>query len=401
MNSSNPRGLPLLLLVLGILGALAGCPPLDESNKKTPPSEAHFDSGAHQRQHGKDAKSESDPASAPAAADAKREHGHDLPKTATHWYCTMHGKPAGNSVHGIDENGTVLGAILEAVPESAGGNAKGVRGMLHLGEHGLLVVSANLADTRLIRYGPPASDGTLPFVSLFAQKALKNPDLVHSYALAVGADGTVYASNQDTNTVSAYAGIGTAQPGAPLDVPKEIAGLGIPAGTIVPSRVVSPQGITEIRGIAIGADGLLYVCDRGAAQVVVFDPRTGLRLRVLADESHGLVHPIQLLFAPDGHTVYLTDNGMPGIFRIDTATGAIILFANRSTGCPELPSSLAMDKDHLYVGDRKKQEILRFKLATGEPDHTPFAQLPDAPEFMIPASLLPAIPQSPKAKADD
>ncbi len=290
--------------------------------------------------------------------------------------------------------------MLESIPEADGGAAKGTRGMLHLGEHGLLVVSANLKDTRLVRYGPPANDGTLPFVNVFATKALKDPDLVHSYALAVGADGTIYASNQDTNTISAYAGIGTHKPGTPVTVPSAIAGLGVPVGTIVPSRIISPQGINEIRGIAVGADGLLYVCDRGASQVVVFDPHSGLRVKVLADASHGLVHPIQLLFAPDGATLYLTDNGMPGVFRINTTDGTIILFANRATGCPELPSSLAMDKDHLYVGDRKKNEIVRFKLTTGEPDKTPFAQLPDAPEFMIPASLLPALPQAPKAPSD-
>ncbi len=328
-------------------------------------------------------------------------HGHDLPKTAARWYITMHGKPAGNTVHALSGEGHDLGNILEDVPESAGGAAKGVRGMIHLGEHGLLVVSANLANTRLIRYGPPASDGTLPFVNIFASKALKDPDLVHSYALTVGADGTVFASNQDTNTVSAYKGIGTITPGAPLGVPPEIAGLGIPPGTIIPSAIVSPQGVNKVRGIAVAADGLLYVCDKDAAQVVAFDPATGLRKSVLADASHGLSHPIQLLVAPDGHTLYLTDNGMPGVFRIDTRSGAVVLFANRATGCPELPSSLAIDQEHLYVGDRKRKEILRFKLTTAEPEHGPFARLPDAPEFMIPASLLPTIPHAPQAPSSE
>ena len=323
----------------------------------------------------------------------KGTHGHDQPKSAAKWYITMHGDPSGNTVHALSGDGQTLGNILRAVPESAGGNAKGVRGMLHTGEHGLMVVSANMNNTRLLRYGPPSADGTLPFESVFASKALKNSDLVHSYALAVGADGTVYASNQDTNTVSAYHGIGASTPGAPVAVPAEIAGLGLPPGTIVPRAQVSPQGITEIRGIAIGADGLLYVCDRGGSHVVVFDPKTGLRKGVLADASSGLKHPIQLLFAPDGETVYLTDNGVPAIFRINVRTGAIILFANTYTGCPELPSSLAMDSEHLYVGDRKKKQIVRFKLETGEPDHKPFADaLPDAPEFMVPATPLPATP---------
>ena len=324
------------------------------------------------------------------ADNRKGAHGHDQPKTAAKWYITMHGEPGGNTVHALSGEGEMLGNILEAVPESAGGNAKGVRGMLHTGEHGLMVVSASMENTRLLRYGAPTSDGELPFLSVFASKELSDPNLVHSYALAVGANGTIYASNQDTNTVTAYEGIGTLHPGQPVPVPAEIVGLGIPAGTIVPRAQVSPQGITEIRGIAIGADNLLYVCDRGASQVVVFDPKTGLRKSVLADATNGLKHPIQLLFAPDGFTLYLTDNGVPAIFRINVKTGNIILFANTATGCPALPSSLAMDNEHLYVGDRKKKQIIRFKIANGECDKKPFAEsLPDAPEFMIPSTPMP------------
>lgn len=391
-----------LLLVTGACG-----PTTDKGNdtgSNDAPDESKFDRGSGKdkdKHHGGETANADGPNSdAPkddkAGSDAdnrKGAHGHDQPKTAAKWYITMHGEPSGNTVHALSGEGETLGNILDEVPKSAGGDAKGVRGMLHTGEHGLMVVSANMDDTRLLRYGPPGTDGMLPFESVFAQKALKDPDLVHSYAIAVGADGTVYTSNQDTNTVSAYKGIGTATPGQPVPVPAEISGLGIPAGTIVPRAQVSPQGITEIRGIAIGADGLLYVCDRGASQVVVFDPQTGLRKSVLADASNGLKHPIQLLFAPDGETVYLTDNGVPAIFRIDTKTGNIILFANTQTGCPPLPSSLAMDNEHLYVGDRKKKQIIRFKLTNGESDNKPFASdLPDAPEFMVPASPQPFIP---------
>ncbi len=368
------------LLVTPLLSAVAllapcGCRPVDEGGAAPAAS-------AHEKSAGA--------ASGSNADNRKGTHGHDQPKTAAKWYITMHGEPSGNTVHALGGDGTLLGNILQSLPESAGGNAKGVRGMLHTGEHGLMVVSASMDNTRLLRYAAPSADGTLPFESVFASKVLRNSDLVHSYALAVGADGTVYASNQDTNTVSAYHGIGTATPGTPVAVPAQIAGLGVPPGTIVPRAQVSPQGITEIRGIAIGADGLLYVCDRGASQVVIFDPTTGLRKGVVADASSGLKHPIQLLFAPDGETVYLTDNGVPAIFRINVKTQAIILFANKATGCPELPSSLAMDDEHLYVGDRKKMQIVRFKLTTGEPDKDPFADnLPDAPEFMVPATLLP------------
>ncbi|NDG64116.1 MAG: hypothetical protein EBY29_11745, partial [Planctomycetes bacterium] len=63
---------------------------------------------------------------------------------------------------------------------------------------------------------------------------------------------------------------------------------------------------------------------------------------------------------------------------------------------PPLPSSLALDNEHLYVGDRKKKQIIRFKIANGECDKKPFSEsLPDAPEFMIPST-----PMRPASKVE-
>jgi len=376
--------------VVTTMATLMSCDKLEEASGPTEPSEERFDrreddSPPHHH-HSKD-----------ADQSGKRTHDHDLTAKDPRWYITMHGKPAGNTVHGINRDGVLLGSVIGDVPESAGGKAQGVRGMLHTGRHGLLLVSANMSDTRILWYGTPSADGILPFESVFAMKRLANPEMIHSYALAVGIDGTVFASNQDTNTVTRYSGIGTATPGQPIPVPSEIAGLGLPPGTIVPRAGVSPQGITEIRGIAVGADGLLYVADRGASQVLAFDCKTGIRRSVVADASNGLKRPIQLLFAPDGETLYISDNGAPAIFRTNVRTGEFILFANARTGCPELPSSLALDSKHLYVGDRKRMQILRFDIATGERSRDPFVeQLPDAPEFMIPASIIQASTRSPE-----
>lgn len=372
-----------------LVTSLLGCEPPSDERTATKPSEERFD-----RREGEFAKHTHH--SKEAEKGQKRTHDHDLTAKDPRWYITMHGKPAGNTVHGINSKGELLGSVLGDVPESAGGEAQGVRGMLHTGRHGLLLVSANMSDTRILWYGSPDSHGILPFSSTFAVKRLTNPEMVHSYALAVGIDGTVFASNQDTNTVTRYSGIGTATPGQPIAVPPEIAGLGLPPGTIVPRAGISPQGITEIRGIAIGADGLLYVADRGASQVLAFDCKTGLRHSVVASASQGLRHPIQLLFAPDGETLYISDNGAPAIFRTNVRTGEFILFANARTGCPELPSSLAIDDTHLYVGDRKRMQILRFNIETGERSHDAFVdKLPDAPEFMIPASVIKASANAP------
>lgn len=328
-----------------------------------------------------------DAQSGAAAGDAAPTHGHNRAKTDVHWYITMHGEAGGNTISGIDGNGKLMGSMLGPVPDEAGGAPRGMRGMIYLGDGSLLAVSAYLKDTRLIRFSPPGPDGRMGFQSVFAREGTSGSDLQHTYALAAGPDGTVYAANQDSNTVTRYAGIGTSAPGQPLPSPAAIAGLGLQAGVIVPNAKVSPEGIHGIRGIVIGPDGLLYVADRDAAEVVAFDASTGRRAKVVASAKDGLKRPIQLLVGPRG-TIYLTDNGAHAIFAIDPSTGKVSTFADASRGVPEEPSALAIDAKHLLVGDRKTKQVLRFTIPDGKLENDPFiSSLPDSPEFLIPAVL--------------
>ena len=326
-------------------------------------------------------------AQAPPATTTPNQHGHKRAPESVHWFITMHGEPGGNTIRGIDGKGNVMGSMLGAVPAEAGGAPRSMRGMVYLGDGTLLAASAYLEDTRLIRFSKPGADGTMGFHSVFAREGSSGSELQHTYALAVGPDGTVYASNQDSNTVTRYSGIGTANPGQPIPSPTEIAGLGLPAGVIVPNSKVSPEGIHEIRGIVIGPDGLLYVADRDAAEVVAFDTATGRRVKVVASAKDGLKRPIQLLVGPSG-TMYLTDNGAKSVFAIDTAAGTVRVFSDHSRGVPDEPSALAIDGSHLLVGDRKSRKVVRFKIPEGKAENDPFvAELPDSPEFIVPAAL--------------
>jgi hypothetical protein len=337
------------------------------------------------KKHGK-----RDDAAAPQAASpagAPDRHGHKRAPEAVHWFITMHGEPGGNTIRGIDGKGTLMGSMLGAVPADAGGPPRSMRGMVYLGDGTLLAASAYLEDTRLIRFAKPGADGMMAFHSVFAREGKSGGELQHTYALAVGPDGTVYAANQDSNTVTRYAGIGTPSPGQPIASPAAIAGLGLPTGVIVPNSKVSPEGVHEIRGIVIGPDGLLYVADRDAAEVVAFDASTGRRVKVVASAKDGLKRPIQLLVGPRG-TIYLTDNGAKAVFAIDPDSGKVTTFADHAGGVPDEPSALAIDGSHLLVGDRKARKIVRFKIPDGKAENDPFvAGLPDSPEFMIPAVL--------------
>ena len=357
-----------MVALVSVLAAALAAAPIDDDKKHG----KHDDAAAAQ---------------SPPAASAPNPHGHKRASEAVHWFITMHGEPGGNTIRGIDGKGKVMGSMLGPVPAEAGGAPRSMRGMVYLGDGTLLAASAYLEDTRLIRFTKPGADGTMSFHSVFAREGASGSELQHTYALAVGPDGTVYASNQDSNTVTRYSGIGTPNPGQPIPSPAAIAGLGLPAGVIVPNSKVSPEGVNEIRGIVIGPDGLLYVADRDAAEVVAFDTATGRRVKVVASAKDGLKRPIQLLVGPRG-TMYLTDNGAKAVFAIDTAAGTVSVFSDESRGVPDEPSALAIDGSHLLVGDRKSRKVVRFKIPDGKAENDPFvAELPDSPEFMVPAVL--------------
>ncbi|MGE0549841.1 MAG: hypothetical protein AB7O24_16995 [Kofleriaceae bacterium] len=71
-------------------------------------------------------------------------------------------------------------------------------------------------------------------------------------------------------------------------------------------------------GMALGPDGLLYVCDYERSQIVRFDPATGTFAGVLADASDGIDRPITLEHGLDG-ALYVLDAA--GIHRMNPSTG--------------------------------------------------------------------------------
>lgn len=256
--------------------------------------------------------------------------------------------------------------------------------MALLADGTLLVACAWQGDTRILRYGPAAADGVRDLMGTFAQRDAANPAMVHTYAIAVAPDGSIYLSNQDTATVTRYAGVDAPTPGAPLPLPPSLSSLpNAPAGLFVASAKLLPGGLEDVRAIAFGPDGLLYVVDRGSAQVVVYDPASGARVKVLADKEDGLEHPIQIAFSPSHEHLFISDNGANTIFRIDLASGAAERFLPKHDSL-STPSAIVVGRTHLLVGDRKSKVIYRFSLPDGKRDSHPFAKdLPDAPEFLM------------------
>jgi glucose/arabinose dehydrogenase len=259
--------------------------------------------------------------------------------------------------------------------------------MIALGDGRLAVMNAKSTASRVLLWdAPEAGSGIRPFAGSWVQKDDTNPGMVHPYQIVVGPDGNLYAGNQDTNTITRYAGLGSADRGKPLPVPVGLANFGtLFPGTVVPNDQQSPEGIGLVRGFTFGPDGLLYVCDRGRERVAAYDPATGRFVRTVLDATHGAKHPIQALFTPDGRHLLVSDNKANCVFAVSMSSGRAFELVRRGEGGLDAASSLAIMGKDLYVGSRLGKKILRYELKDGRFLGV-FAELPSNPEFMIPVS---------------
>jgi hypothetical protein len=329
------------------------------------------------------------------------------------WYATLHDTGATDAstgtetVLGFTIDGASLGAAIGPAPASVG-TLQDLRGLLPLADGSLLVIAAWKSNTKILHYGAPSADGVRPYLQVFTEGSASNPLLVHPYCIAVGPDGSIYASNQDSNTVTRYGAIGSPIAGQPLGLDGAPNGGTNAAGLVVPSAAMSQSstsdehashgskhgkkadeksdeniGIKEVRGIAFGPDGKLYVADRGAGEVSRWNIETGRREAILLSKKDGIETPIQLLFSADGAFLFVSDNKRNEVFRLTLADNTVLTLIGADAGI-DASSALAIDDGWLYVGSRKARAILRFQLADGSADTKPFiADLPDNPEFFI------------------
>jgi hypothetical protein len=354
--------------------------PQDSGDAKT---KHHKDKDGRKDDAGSDGKDSSDGASAKSG---KRTHDHTAKPNEVQWLLTMHGeegKPQG--VWGLTGEGELKGPLNAPLPDGPAGPAPhDLRGLTPLPDGGFLAMNAFSKDTRILRFGAARADGTYPYVGDFTKLGPDNPAMVHAYQMAIGPDGQVYVGNQDTNTVTRYVGVGQPDAGKPLSPPVAMSHLAdLPPGVIVPNAKSSPEGIGEVRGIAFGPDGLLYVCDRTGSRVSAYDTSSGRRVKVVADASHGLKHPIQMAFTQDGTTMFVGDNGVDAVFKVELASGAVSTFVPKGGSGLKAPSALVIKGDALFVGSREGKQVLKFRLKDGKADDRPFATLPDNPEFLM------------------
>jgi hypothetical protein len=351
-----------------------------------------IEEGQHLREHAA-AASEATAERAGTVADGvvlaagERAHGHELALTDPHWYVTVHGDAGALAqVFAIDGSGKVIGPILGPIPAKEPPLSE-LRGMEILGNGDLAVMSAKSEATRVIVFGTPdARTGIRPYKATWVSGGAANPGMVHTYKIAVGPDGSLYASNQDTNTITRYHGLGRGNAGKPLPVASGLEEFGtLPPGTVVPNNQQSPEGLGLVRGFTFGPDGLLYVCDRERSRIAVHDPVTGRYVRSAMTAATGLEHPIQVMFTADGRELLVTDNKVNCVWKLGVESGKISQLVTPGDGGLSAASSIAVRDHILYVGSRLTKQILKFDAKKGTFLGV-FANLPSNPEFLIPVS---------------
>lgn len=297
----------------------------------------------------------------------------------TKWYLDLHGgqaQPGTNNVVGLSPDGDGTVVIPDNATFPGDFRIMKPRDMLLLEDGRLVLTSSEQDHSGLFLFGPPNWQGRRAFLDALALESRENPLLSHPYGMTRGPDGSIYVSCQDSSTVLRYGNPLSTRSGEPLTAwPK------VGPGCWIPPHKHHKHGLHAPRGIAFGWDGHLYVSDRDKG-VSAWD-KEGRFVRIVADKHSGLVKPIQIVF-DSRQRLFIGDRGAHTVWIIEGPDSKPRRFIPEDTHQPKLPSALAIDEDWLYVGDRDRREIRRYRLSDGTPDEKIWLKdLPDSPEFLL------------------
>ena len=191
--------------------------------------------------------------------------------------------------------------------------------------------------------------------------------------LAVASDGSVYIADSGNNKIRKI---------DPSGVVTTVAGTGYPGssgdnGQATQATLLSPTGV------AVGADGSVYVADQGNNKIRKVDP-SGVITTIAGNGTQGcygnyihgtfaeLNHPSAVSVGPDG-SVYLADTDNDQIRRvspsgtISSIAGTCGTHGSSGDGGPALgallngPTSLAASSDgSIYIGDKQNNEVRKI-----------------------------------------
>jgi hypothetical protein len=202
-------------------------------------------------------------------------------------------------------------------------------------------------------------------------------------------EGDLYVSSQNTNLIARYHGPAskTGKPGTPMPLPQSLdrGKVDLPPGTFIPSAKLASNGLLEVRAVIFAPNNDLYVADRAADCVRIYEARTGRHLRNLVSRTDQLDRPIHLLLSPDVRYLLIGSGGNDSILRHDLQQGSTSVFVESKSGGLNGPAGMAFgDDSFFYVASRNSKEILRYGSVDGRPHGKPFIKdLADNPEFLM------------------
>jgi DNA-binding beta-propeller fold protein YncE len=312
----------------------------------------------------------------------------------TEWYVSFHGgeeKSSFNNIHVYSTDGKRLRKALNKQSLPKGVNLRELRGFVFGPDQNLYVVNAYFEYSEVLKFkGALNKEGQHDFLELFVKRhAETNPGIDHPFNATFDFQGDLYVSSQNTNLIGRYHGplSKNGKPGTPMAVAEglDASNINVPPGTFVPPAKLATGGLLDVRAVIFGPNNDLYVADRAADCVRIYECRTGRYLRNLGLPGGHLDKPIHLLLSPDGRFLYIGNGGNDSILRYDLLHECSIVFIPSKSGGLNGPAGMSLPEDgFLYVASRNSKEILRFDITDGRPEKTPFIKdLADNPEFLI------------------
>jgi len=310
------------------------------------------------------------------------------------WYVSFHGgeeKASRNNIHVYSTAGKELRKALNKQSLPEGIKLRELRGFVFGPDQNLYVVNSYFEYSQVLKFkGTLNENGQHAFVEVFVERhAQMNPGIDHPFNVAFDSDGDLYVSSQDTSLIARYHGPSSrdAKPGTPMPLPESLhlEKGDFPPGTFVPPAKLASNGLLEVRAVIFAPNNDLYVADRAADCVRIYETRTGLHLRNLISRSDQLDRPIHLMLSPDGRYLFVGSGGNDSILRHDLQQGTTSVFVTSKSGGLNGPAGMAFGDDgFFYVASRNSKEILRYGSIDGRPHGKPFIKdLADNPEFLI------------------
>jgi hypothetical protein len=310
------------------------------------------------------------------------------------WYVSFHGgeeKTALNNIHVYSTDGKVLRKALNKKSLPEGTKLRELRGFVFGPDQNLYVVNAYFEYSEVLKFkGALNENGQHDFAEVFVKRhAEVNPGIDHPFNVVFDSEGDLYVSSQNTNLIARYHGPAgkTGKPGTPMPLPQGLdrGKADLPPGTFIPSAKLASNGLMEVRAVIFAPNNDLYVADRAADCVRIYEARTGRHLRNLVSRTDQLDRPIHLLLSSDGRYLLIGSGGNDSILRHDLQQGSTSVFVESKSGGLNGPAGMAFGDDgFFYVASRNSKQILRYGSADGRPHGKPFIKdLADNPEFLM------------------